>query len=145
MRAPQVAWFCSAAWPDFTPALTRLRHSRQDLPDVFLTMEEMKSVLSSVSGHAPHDIDFELGASLAFANLPYRQATDAMSEFTTLRDDFKRLMKMGADGPEERRMAFEELDFRLKVYHSIDDPQERKEIMAMIKDGDYGRKRSKWR
>jgi quercetin dioxygenase-like cupin family protein len=23
MRAPQVAWFCSAAWPDFTPALTR--------------------------------------------------------------------------------------------------------------------------
>ena len=22
MRAPQVAWFCSALWPEFTPALT---------------------------------------------------------------------------------------------------------------------------
>src|SRR3546814_2498748 len=24
MRAPQVAWFCSALWPEFTPALTRV-------------------------------------------------------------------------------------------------------------------------
>jgi len=29
MRAPQVAWFCSAAWPDFTPPLTIRQGPRQ--------------------------------------------------------------------------------------------------------------------
>jgi len=36
MRAPQVAWFYSAAWPDFTPPLTHIvitSVDRDDLPD----------------------------------------------------------------------------------------------------------------
>src|SRR3546814_9582271 len=33
MRAPQVAWFCSALWPEFTPALTALRYVREKISE----------------------------------------------------------------------------------------------------------------
>lgn len=125
----------------------RLGQARSDLPYIFLTVDEMRSVLSEVSHHVPHVLDFERGGELLMANLRYRQSVEAMSAFNSLREEFRFRIKWAMEVPAERDRRFKDLDFRLEVQHGIGDPQERKLIMRIIKDGDFSqiRKVTIWR
>tara|TARA_R110002020_G_scaffold69730_9_gene181443 strand:- start:18332 stop:19864 length:1533 start_codon:yes stop_codon:yes gene_type:complete len=132
---------------DCADIVPRLLQERRDLSDGYLTIDEMKVVLAGVGDHSPHDVDFAEAAGLAAGNRSYRQAIQAMDAFAMLRTAFRSKMKFASDHPELRKEAFERLDFELKVERGIEDAQERKEIMTMLRDGDYGRvrKRSRWK
>lgn len=123
---------------------TRLSQSRRDLADIYLTIEQMRASLREVADNMAHVIDFDLAAEMSGSNWRYRHAREAVSAFAALRNTFRTQMEHAAD-PEYLRMnpylrqdTFLRLDSILEWDHRIDDPQQRKDIMTMFKNGDYG-------
>lgn len=108
--------------------IPRIKQIHRDLPDAYLTLNQMKAVLAGIENHMPHEINFDLAWELAKANFRYRSAGEALSAFSSLRSTFKRQMEFAAKYPEARQDGFVRLSFELEVERRIDDPQERKEI-----------------
>lgn len=122
----------------------RLQQERRYVGDVYLTVEEMRSVLIKTVDHMRHEIDVDLAEQLTAANWKYQDAVRAMSAFTALRDRFQSKMDYATQQPEARQMVFENLDFELRIDRRIEDPKERKDIMVRLKkEGSHatGRKR----
>ncbi|MBY5732184.1 hypothetical protein HFO26_18135 [Rhizobium leguminosarum] len=135
MHLKEMVWVevCS----DCADVIPRIKQIHRDLPDAHLTLDQMKAVLAGIENHMPHEINFDLAWELAKANFRYRYAGEALSAFSNLKSTFKRQMEFAAKYPEARQDVFERLTFELEVERRIGDPQERKEIMTMLKDDDY--------
>ncbi|MCZ7454387.1 hypothetical protein [Rhizobium rhizogenes] len=123
---------------------TRLGQTRRDLADIHMTLDQMKASLIQICDNAPHEIDFELAGEMAASNWRYRHAKEAVSEFSSLRSSFRAQMEHAADpqylrrNPHLRHDTFLQLDGILQIDHGMDDPQQRKDVMTMFKEGNYG-------
>ncbi|MBY5511862.1 hypothetical protein [Rhizobium leguminosarum] len=123
---------------------TRLGQSRRDLTDIHLTIEQMTASLVDVADNVPHEIDFDLAGEMSASNWRYRHATEAVSAFVALRDTFRARMTSAANpdylrkNPYLRHDTFLRLDSVLEIDHRMGDPQQRKDVMTMFRDGDYG-------
>jgi hypothetical protein len=110
----------------------RLQQERRDVGEVYLTIDEMKSVLTEVADHRRHEIDMDAAERLSRGNGRYLVAARALEAFESLKASFRTKMDFARRHPEARRRIFEDLDFELRVRHGIDDPRERAEIMKEI-------------
>jgi hypothetical protein len=99
----------------------------------------MRSCLVEIADNAPHEIDFDLAAEMSRSNWRYRHAMAALSAFVGLRNSFRTRMDFASERKRLRLDTFVQLNFELEVRHRIEDTQERKDIMAMLRDGNYSR------
>jgi rubredoxin len=129
---------------DCADITTRLGHARRDLTDIYLTLDQMRPCLNEIADNVAHDIDFDLAGEMAASNWRYRHARDAASAFVGLRNSFRTQMEHANDpahlrwNPHLRQDTFARLDSILEIDHRMEDPQGRKDVMSMFKDGDYG-------
>ena len=125
---------------------TRLGQSCRDLAAVYLSIDQMRSSLADVGDNVPHEIDFDLAVEMSGSNWRYRHAGEAVSAFISLRNSFRSRMDFASERKHLRQDTFAQLGFELEVRHRIEDAQQRKDIMSMFRDGDYGKVRnwSKW-
>jgi hypothetical protein len=129
---------------DCADITTRLGQARRDLVDTYLTIEQMKASLVEVADNTAHEIDFDLAGEMSGSNWRYRHAKEAVSAFVALRTTFRTQMEHAAapeylrKNPYLRQDTFLRLDSILEWDHRIEDPQQRKDVMIMFKEGDYG-------
>jgi rubredoxin len=112
----------------------RLQQERRDVGEVYLTIEEMKSVLTEVGDHRRHEIDMEKAERLSLANRRLLAAARALDAFTSLKAAFQTKIGHAQRNPEARRWVFDDLDFLLRVEHRIDDQHERKALIGQMAD-----------
>jgi hypothetical protein len=110
----------------------RLQQERRDIGEVYLTLEEMKSVLKEVVDHRRHEIDMDGAERLSRGNVRYLTASRALEAFESLKATFRTRIEHARLFPEMKRGIFEDLDFLLRVQHRIDDKQERKALIARM-------------
>lgn len=110
----------------------RLQQERRDVGEVYLTAEEMKSVLEEVADHRPHEIDMDRAEKLSRGNSRYLAAARALEAFESIKASFRTRIEHARRFPEAKRGIFKDLDFLLRVQHRIDDPQERKTVIGRM-------------
>ena len=85
--------------------MTHLKQRRQDIPDQFLFVHDVKECLTTVSPHVPHEVDWEELADRVLINRDVGPAWDAywthIAVATQVREECRHWMDLKKYSPEE--------------------------------------------
>lgn len=129
IRDSETVLICS----DCREVESELKRRRRDIPEPFLSVDDLRDCLTAIAAHVAHQVDWDEAADRAMSNAAVSSAWDAYQRHSTMaaefRQQYRRKMEEFGDS---RKKAIRELSERVMFEAEIDDQEEAMELTEWL-------------